>query len=430
MDLVQVAHAMRTKHMKTYIKFAKVLSYFLIVMAIFVMPGGCAHFQGRPTIYITTWEENASQIWRFTETGNSASMLHDIKKNPERTVNAVFPTKEVEKLQAYLGTSSLSQLSPSPGIDQGVKLSTQGTLAWKEGDMYCVNDAAGCFGVDRIITFNRNSQEVKTLFEIPWHTDKEDVVFSGQLAWSPNGRYLATMAWVRNPVPATINLAQADTGEITAITATIDSDPPLIWSPDSASMAWVLSGHYSRSATGSKIRIYTLSTATHRDIQLDGLWIWGWDMDWSPDGNYIALSAENKEQTTSGDKDIQLYLLDLKTEQTQFIPVAVDGILENPRWSPDGKFLAADSRPTNTDLYRALLIIAPNTGEIVTQLTQERAERIWHWDRESKEILILLGTGPYTKKREVGIFNVENGALRILTLPKELATKQIKDITW
>ncbi len=153
-------------------------------------------------------------------------------------------------------------------------------------------------------------------------------------------------------------------------------------------------------------------------------------MDWSPDGNYIALSAENKEQTTSGDKDIQLYLLDLKTEQTQFIPVAVDGILENPRWSPDGKFLAADSRPTNTDLYRALLIIAPNTGEIVTQLTQERAERIWHWDRESKEILILLGTGPYTKKREVGIFNVENGALRILTLPKELATKQIKDITW
>jgi len=195
-------------------------------------------------------------------------------------------------------------------------------------------------------------------------------------------------------------------------------------------VAWDLSGRFGRSTTGGGLRLFTLSTATAKDIQLDGLWIWNWGLDWSPQENRIVFSGVNQGPNTADGKEIQLYLLDPDTSQVHLIPVAVDGVLENPRWSPDGQLLAADLSPTVDDLYTALLIIEPDTGSIVTQLTLERAERVWSWDREGKNLLILLGTGTYKSPREVGIFNIEEGTLRVLPLPEELAAKQIRDLSW
>lgn len=418
--------------MEIYPNFRRAWLYFIRLCIFTVMLGCQPNPTVQPSIYIVTKEEKGSQIWQLTDSDNSVSMLYEVVQSPERPVSVVFPSEEAKRLRSYLNVSSLPLLLTEPYI-QDLRLSPhKEELGWLEGDVYCADGAAGCFGVYRLMIYDLDTGETKRLLQLPQHTGELSFryYFPSQPTWSPNHQYIAMIGgfWSLQ-METSLILVEANTGEVTEVVETVDSCGPLTWSGDSTSVAWVLSGRHN-STTGGGIRIYTLPTAMHKDIKLDGLWIHGWGMDWSPKDNRIVLSAENKVFDISDDREVKLYLLDSVTGNVQLVPVEMEGIFENPRWSPDGKLLAADFRPTITDLYTSLVVIEPNTGKIVQQLAMERTGRSWSWGADSVSILVHINVSTYKSEQEIGVFNVEDGLLRTLTLPEELTSKQAVEVTW
>jgi Tol biopolymer transport system component len=359
-------------------------------------------------------------------------MIYEITESAERSGGSLFPADEIERLQAYLAaqsppiTMTVSELVPEPGISWRTLSLTEGALAWVEGDMYCVWDLTGCFGVTRLVVLDLSTGSSEVLLQMPKHAGGDlvyNVIVDGPI-WSPNGQYVAALRGIRNiPVEGSLIIVDVSTGQVQEIVTTVDSGAPLVWAPDGATIAWELSRWHTRSS-GSAVRLYTPRTGECRDIELDGLWVWNWSMDWAPTGEQIVFSAEHEESDVFSDEaDIGLYLLDPSTNFVQRVSVDVDGALENPRWSPNGQLLAADYRPKVGDNFQSLLVIEPTSGQIVSQLSMQRDWSSWAWGRRGDSILVLVGA-------DVGIFDVRDGSLRIVELPDDLATKEIGDLNW
>lgn len=403
-----------------------------------------ATVEGVRPIHLVAHGSSTAQIWQIAPDNGSPSVVYQVAKSAHRPVGVVFPPEEIEKLQSYLTEQSISvdttvkDLLPGPYIRRMALSPTGEALVWIEGDTYCVDRSAFCFGVMRLTALDLNTEDAKVLLQIPLHADEGILhyIISGGPTWSPDGQHVAVIHGVRGaPVEALLIIVSVSTGQPREITATIDSSGPLIWSPDNTTIAWPLSRWHTRSSGGA-IRFCTLYTEECKDIEFDGLWVWGWGMDWSPDGKQIVFAAEQKDSDVfSDDAKLGLHLLDTSTGLVQDIAVDIDGVLENPRWSPDGQFLAADYRPSVNDFFQSLLVIEPNSGRIVSQLPAQRAESSWVWGRDGHSILVLTGTGSLLLNTgrvglEVKIFDVRDGSLQTVVLPDELTTKQIHYLTW
>jgi Tol biopolymer transport system component len=66
------------------------------------------------------------------------------------------------------------------------------------------------------------------------------------------------------------------------------------------------------------------------------------DANWSPDGKRLMFGEFNRDQN-----GLKIRIIDFKTQQTTTIPGS-DGLF-SPRWSPNGRYIAALS-PKGTDL--------------------------------------------------------------------------------
>ena len=145
-------------------------------------------------------------------------------------------------------------------------------------------------------------------------------------------------------------------------------------------------------------------------------------MDWSPNGKQIVFTD---------DSAFKLHLLDPSSGIVQEIPVDINGVLENPCWSPDGQFIAVDYPPTIDELFQSLLVIEPKSGQIISQLAEERrasGQSGWVWSRDGRSVLVLRGG--YETKRGLGIFDIYDGSINPVVLPNDLEGKNISYPTW
>jgi len=135
-----------------------------------------------------------------------------------------------------------------------------------------------------------------------------------EIAWSPNGQYFASVA------PEHLRVWDADTWqEETDLNVTWFS--ALAWSPEQRWLAY---------DTDSSIRIIDVGTweqAAHIYIEEDIK-----DIDWSPDGQFIATA-------TGGDGII--YIHDVYTAQQIYLLQEHFGIVTHVDWSPNGDYLAS-----------------------------------------------------------------------------------------
>jgi Tol biopolymer transport system component len=399
---------------------------------------GCAqrelatvNISGRP-FYLATLEPSTAQIWQVSLGDGSSSVIYEISKNADRAVDMVFPPEELERLQSYLAEQSIgsigtvSELLPEPYIDRMTLSTTGNALAWIEGDIYPIEESATSFGVQRLMVLNVNSGDPDVLLQIPLHAEDGPVYYTiDGPSWSQDGQSVAIIRGVKgSPVEASLIVVDVSTRQSQEIKATIDSSGPVAWSPDSTMVAWSLSRWHTQSLGGA-IRICTLCTEECRDIELEHLWARG-HMDWSPDGNVIAFAASNENPNLVSEPDARLYTLDVSTGSVQEWPIPLDGVLENPQWSPDGQFLASDYRSKLGDFFQSLVIVDPT--KIVGQLSTQRTESSWVWSDDGRSILVLIGID--REQLEVGLFSINDSSLQMLELSDELSGKQIGQLSW
>ena len=113
--------------------------------------------------------------------------------------------------------------------------------------------------------------------------------------------------------------------------------PPVVaamphWSPDGTMLAFA----DLQTLSSSKILLMSAQGGTPSEMlpeKLSQL-----DAEWSPDGKQMVFGRLPTEEAT-------IQLLDMKTKQVTLIPGSQD--LFSPRWSPDGRYLAAVSRHTH-----------------------------------------------------------------------------------
>jgi serine/threonine protein kinase/Tol biopolymer transport system component len=196
-----------------------------------------------------------------------------------------------------LTTGPLTYSSPVPSED-GKKLFVVGALARGELDRYAAS----------------SSEFVPFLSGI----SADGVSFSKDGQW---------VAYVSYP-DGTLWRSKLDGGERMQL-----SYPPLTafspkWSPDGQQIVFYVF------SPGQKSKLYMVSAdgGTPREM-IPGDSEDEWDPTWSPDGMSIAFGRDNLDQNAG------IKILDVKTQQVSTLPGSQG--LFSPRWSPDGRYMAA-----------------------------------------------------------------------------------------
>jgi TolB protein len=213
----------------------------------------------------------------------------------------------------------------------------------------------------------------------------DDTSREGDLAWSPDGRWIAFMREdaTTNGSSSDIYLVRPDGAALTNVTRSRAYEDGPIWSPDGRKLAFTR-GNKSFPQTalyvidasgGSAAKLFGPSNASG----LEGL-------DWSPSGREIALVLSPPGFSVSG----EIHVIDTSSGASR--QVGSGGQVTEPRWSPDGNFLAfvrtredLDCVPECADI---LVSNADRSGERV--LTTTSSPRNLRWSPDGAALAYLV----------------------------------------
>jgi Tol biopolymer transport system component len=143
--------------------------------------------------------------------------------------------------------------------------------------------------------------------------------------WSPDGEMVAYMGWPKQNPQGGLYVVSSHGGD----PAKIEAGNYGVWSPDSKRLAVV-------SKDGDSISIVTVTEGHTREIvnvKDLGLYRFG-ELDWSPDGKYIACTGEVKGQPSA------IFLIPMEGGKPTVLATDDDSWKQWLRWSPDGKWIS------------------------------------------------------------------------------------------
>jgi dipeptidyl aminopeptidase/acylaminoacyl peptidase len=170
------------------------------------------------------------------------------------------------------------------------------------------------------------------------------------------------------------------------------------WSPDGK---WIA---FSGRLSGKKFKVYLISSEGGTAKQLMPEDRIEEDPNWSPDGNILVFAV----RVIANSPTIHLHLLDLRTGQVSLLPGS-EGLF-GPRWSPEGRYIAA----VPTDAQKLLLF------DFTTRQWTELAKmnNAWsHWSRDGKYIYF---SSLFQKDPALFRLRVEDRKVELLASLKDL----------
>jgi Tol biopolymer transport system component/DNA-binding winged helix-turn-helix (wHTH) protein len=210
-----------------------------------------------------------------------------------------------------------------------------------------------------LVRYNSATQQVTSYLSGIWAT---------ALDFSPDGRSVVYVAYP----DGTLWRSRVDGTEKFRLT-----DPPLQtelprWSPDGKRIAFV------GAKGGEPWKIYAVSPEGGSPEQLVAGEVSECDPGWSPDENSLVFAECWNSSGASA-----IHVLDLKTRQTSRLPDS-NGMF-SPRWSPDGRFIAAGTKAGGVKSPPRLMLFDVATQQWRTLLRDHDANYAV-WSRNGKYI--------------------------------------------
>lgn len=380
------------------------------------------------SIYFSTREETTVSVWK-TNLDGQASVIFTL---PARFPVHVLPAQELALLSDCSNPNSgctLPDIYLNYNLDY-LQLSPDGRfLVWRGAQTYC--PGTGCAGLEQIELWKLNKWESQTLLEIPLHINLNASQDISDISWSPDSRHIGYIhssheyGWsvlrvmdinskeIADVGMDALHFAWSPTGDRIAYIALRDQDMVVVvksldgstlimledewqkvsdidWSPDGMEIAvtatqngeWQL---YVADLTSGEIR-------SRANLQHGLRFI---TADWCPKGAKIILAARSDWEVTDNQEmqKQKVYIFDIETGNIVDVQIS-DGQLfdvSNPQWSPGGRVLGVNLYNPGEQLFsKGVAVIDSENGTVLTKLIMEDMDTHWLWSSEGDALLVKL----------------------------------------
>lgn len=380
----------------------------------------------KPTYILAEQSPTEVEIWQLSST-NKWSKFYTVTRPADKPEDVILPTEEIERLEEYLANEPSAQNKPFSRSRMYYVLSpTRKQFAFVEWySLHATPYQAGFFGVNYAGNVMLETNKTSIFFQSPSRipTDRHDLFTSLKTPLlSPDGQYYAIEHRILHghSTPLIIN---TNTGTIQKLEPIPQESKLLAWSPDST-MVFLNLYRSAFDSPGDLIRLCEIEPLNCRDIELDGIWIYAREANWSPYHNEIVFvgSIEDFHWASSPQSTFGLYLFDPETDMIQELLANVNSSLSNPRWSPNGRFVAVGY--SNKGLLRSpdtILIIDRENQQIFAQIPVEGWISDWQWSQDNKAILLLPSYK--TETSDLIKISISDGSKEHIELPAEINLK-------
>ncbi len=229
--------------------------------------------------------------------------------------------------------------------------------------------------------------------------------------WSPDGSM--RLAFVSDSTGANqIFLVDLPDGRPRMLTEAANGVTAYAWSPDGRHIAYISPGGESeamraRREAGTDVhiedepapraRIHVVEIESGTDRELPELAGDVTTLDWSPDGSRIAITLQKLPGVVGLFFGTDVFVVDVTSGEATSI-VEREGMDVNPRWSPDGRWLAFLSHDGVKDWIGCCYVcVVPADGGKPRNISREFEDRDYdaeyHWSADSKRIYLVAPRG-------------------------------------
>lgn len=283
---------------------------------------------------VSDTEQNTTALWEVRHDGTKAhSMLVDWPYSKTAccgswTVDGRYYIFQASQTMSNtnLVVTSLWALPESKSQDAAPAQITNGPMSFGNASPSRDNKKIWAIGVQPTVEVVRYEAKKKEFVPLAQGLSATDVDFSNDGKW---------IAYVSIP-EGTLWRARADGSE--RLQLTTDSERAALprWSPDGKQIA------FASTKPGGPWKLSLVSSNggdPHEMLPESGSQI---DANWSPDGERMMFGEFNRDQN-----GLKIRIINFKTHEITTVPGS-DGLF-SPRWSPDGRYVAAMS-PNGTDM--------------------------------------------------------------------------------
>jgi dipeptidyl aminopeptidase/acylaminoacyl peptidase len=203
-------------------------------------------------------------------------------------------------------------------------------------------------------------------------------------AWSPDGKRIAFLSQRGESNVNQIYLIPFDGGEALQLTKAENAVQSFKWSPDGSRIAYTMTDPKTREELQAEregkdwtvfdknykhTRVYVVDVASKESKVVSHSPMTVHDFDWSPDGKQLVIAAAPTPSVDDSFMKKQLYRVPADGGESVAL-VRTVGKLDQPRWSPDGKWIAWLGAIVEKDPYAGSVFVAPASGGSMENLTR------------------------------------------------------------
>ncbi len=203
-------------------------------------------------------------------------------------------------------------------------------------------------------------------------------------SWSPDGKWVAFLSQRGESNITQIYLIAFDGGEAIQLSKAENSVQAFKWSPDGGRIAYMMTDVKSKEELQAEkegkdwsvadqnykhTRVYIIDVKTKETKLVSRSAMTVHDFDWSPDGKQLVIAAAPTPSVD--DSFMKQKLFRVSADGGESIPlVETSGKLGQPRWSPDGKWIAWLGATVEKDPFAGSVFVVPSTGGSAENLTK------------------------------------------------------------